>query len=155
MCCCLQDNAQFGDHIWFETSGSGDFCYVGEQFCVAKSLVSHSSPLWLNQKKKSLSKPPRVLTACSAAAKVSGEEEVRRVQDLRPHHVHGAAGEGLENLEGLGMARGPHSPHPLMSLCTDQLQVQAVLQGTRFSIRPRGQRSILSQGSGQKRSLLS
>uniref|UniRef100_A0A7N6B245 Diacylglycerol kinase n=1 Tax=Anabas testudineus TaxID=64144 RepID=A0A7N6B245_ANATE len=32
------DNAQFGDHIWFETSGSGDFCYVGEQYCVAKSL---------------------------------------------------------------------------------------------------------------------
>ncbi|XP_054475706.1 diacylglycerol kinase zeta [Anoplopoma fimbria] len=32
------DNAQFGDHIWFETSGSGDFCYVGEQYCIAKSL---------------------------------------------------------------------------------------------------------------------
>ncbi|KAM8890715.1 diacylglycerol kinase zeta isoform 2-T4 [Spinachia spinachia] len=32
------DNAQFGDHIWFETSVSGDFCYVGEQYCVAKSL---------------------------------------------------------------------------------------------------------------------
>ncbi|KAK9516078.1 hypothetical protein VZT92_024038 [Zoarces viviparus] len=32
------DSAQFGDHIWFETSGSGDFCYVGEQYCIAKSL---------------------------------------------------------------------------------------------------------------------
>ncbi|XP_069385188.1 diacylglycerol kinase zeta isoform X2 [Paralichthys olivaceus] len=32
------ENAQFGEHIWFETSGSGDFCYVGEQYCVAKSL---------------------------------------------------------------------------------------------------------------------
>uniref|UniRef100_A0A672ZID7 Diacylglycerol kinase n=1 Tax=Sphaeramia orbicularis TaxID=375764 RepID=A0A672ZID7_9TELE len=32
------ENAQFGDHVWFETSGSGDFCYVGEQYCVAKSL---------------------------------------------------------------------------------------------------------------------
>ncbi len=39
-----QDNAQFGDHIWFETSGSGDFCYVGEQYCIAKSLVSNSAP---------------------------------------------------------------------------------------------------------------
>uniref|UniRef100_A0A4W5PQH6 Diacylglycerol kinase n=1 Tax=Hucho hucho TaxID=62062 RepID=A0A4W5PQH6_9TELE len=27
------DNAQFGDHIWFETSVSGDVCYVGEQYC--------------------------------------------------------------------------------------------------------------------------
>uniref|UniRef100_A0A3Q4HTK5 Diacylglycerol kinase n=1 Tax=Neolamprologus brichardi TaxID=32507 RepID=A0A3Q4HTK5_NEOBR len=35
-----QDNAQYGDHIWFETSVSGDFCYVGEQYCIAKSLVS-------------------------------------------------------------------------------------------------------------------
>uniref|UniRef100_A0A3P8RVS8 Diacylglycerol kinase n=1 Tax=Amphiprion percula TaxID=161767 RepID=A0A3P8RVS8_AMPPE len=34
----FSDNAQFGDHIWFETSGSGDFCYVGEQYCIAKSL---------------------------------------------------------------------------------------------------------------------
>uniref|UniRef100_A0A8C9ZL06 Diacylglycerol kinase n=1 Tax=Sander lucioperca TaxID=283035 RepID=A0A8C9ZL06_SANLU len=33
-----QDNAVFGDHVWFETSGSGDFCYVGEQYCIAKSL---------------------------------------------------------------------------------------------------------------------
>ncbi|KAI9532692.1 hypothetical protein NQZ68_030634, partial [Dissostichus eleginoides] len=32
------ENALFGDHIWFETSGSGDFCYVGEQYCIAKSL---------------------------------------------------------------------------------------------------------------------
>lgn len=42
--CASQDSAQFGEHIWFETSGSGDFCYVGEQYCFAKSLVSHSAP---------------------------------------------------------------------------------------------------------------
>uniref|UniRef100_A0A3Q4HTP7 Diacylglycerol kinase n=1 Tax=Neolamprologus brichardi TaxID=32507 RepID=A0A3Q4HTP7_NEOBR len=41
-----QDNAQYGDHIWFETSVSGDFCYVGEQYCIAKSLVtSHQTPV--------------------------------------------------------------------------------------------------------------
>lgn len=44
--CVSQDNAQFGEHIWFETGGSGDFCYVGEQYCFAKSLVSFSAPLW-------------------------------------------------------------------------------------------------------------
>ncbi|XP_072242876.1 LOW QUALITY PROTEIN: diacylglycerol kinase zeta-like [Leuresthes tenuis] len=32
------ENAQYGDHIWFEASVSGDFCYVGEQYCIAKSL---------------------------------------------------------------------------------------------------------------------
>lgn len=41
VCCFVrQDNAQYGDHIWFEASVSGDFCYVGEQYCIAKSLVS-------------------------------------------------------------------------------------------------------------------
>uniref|UniRef100_A0A672M9X6 Diacylglycerol kinase n=1 Tax=Sinocyclocheilus grahami TaxID=75366 RepID=A0A672M9X6_SINGR len=32
------ENAQFGQHVWFETSPSGDFCYVGETYCFAKSL---------------------------------------------------------------------------------------------------------------------
>ncbi|KAF6722090.1 Diacylglycerol kinase zeta [Oryzias melastigma] len=31
------ENAQYGEHIWFEASVSGDFCYVGEQSCIAKS----------------------------------------------------------------------------------------------------------------------
>uniref|UniRef100_A0A670JCF8 Diacylglycerol kinase n=1 Tax=Podarcis muralis TaxID=64176 RepID=A0A670JCF8_PODMU len=30
--------AVYGEHIWFETNVSGDFCYVGEQNCVAKML---------------------------------------------------------------------------------------------------------------------
>uniref|UniRef100_A0A4W3GQY5 Phorbol-ester/DAG-type domain-containing protein n=1 Tax=Callorhinchus milii TaxID=7868 RepID=A0A4W3GQY5_CALMI len=32
------ENALYGDHIWFETNVSGDFCYTGEQNCVAKIL---------------------------------------------------------------------------------------------------------------------
>lgn len=30
----------YGDHIWFETNVSGDYCYVGEQHCIARLLVS-------------------------------------------------------------------------------------------------------------------
>ena len=33
----------YGEHIWFETNVSGDFCYVGEQYCVARMLVSELS----------------------------------------------------------------------------------------------------------------
>lgn len=36
----LQESAVYGDHIWFETNVSGDYCYVGEQHCVARGLVS-------------------------------------------------------------------------------------------------------------------
>lgn len=39
-CPVLQESATYGEHIWFETNVSGDFCYVGEQYCVAKMLVS-------------------------------------------------------------------------------------------------------------------
>ncbi|XP_046898308.1 uncharacterized protein dgkza [Hypomesus transpacificus] len=37
-CVDWTESALYGEHIWFETSGSGDFCYVGEQHCVAKTL---------------------------------------------------------------------------------------------------------------------
>lgn len=36
---CEQESALYGEHIWFETNVSGDFCYVGEQYCYAKTLV--------------------------------------------------------------------------------------------------------------------
>lgn len=39
--CAFQETAVYGEHIWFETNVSGDFCYVGEQNCMAKLLVSH------------------------------------------------------------------------------------------------------------------
>lgn len=34
-----QEDAQYGQHVWSETSPAGDFCYVGETYCFAKSLV--------------------------------------------------------------------------------------------------------------------
>ncbi|XP_028998331.1 diacylglycerol kinase zeta isoform X3 [Betta splendens] len=30
------ESAVYGDHIWFETNVSGDYCYVGEQHCIAR-----------------------------------------------------------------------------------------------------------------------
>lgn len=29
----------YGDHIWYETNVSGDYCYVGEQHCIARAQV--------------------------------------------------------------------------------------------------------------------
>uniref|UniRef100_A0A673XJK6 Diacylglycerol kinase n=1 Tax=Salmo trutta TaxID=8032 RepID=A0A673XJK6_SALTR len=36
--CDWTENALYGEHIWFETNVSGDYCYVGEQHCFAKTL---------------------------------------------------------------------------------------------------------------------
>ncbi|XP_045908886.1 diacylglycerol kinase zeta-like isoform X2 [Micropterus dolomieu] len=35
--------AVYGDHIWFETNVSGDYCYVGEQHCIARALQRSAS----------------------------------------------------------------------------------------------------------------
>uniref|UniRef100_A0AAY4EJR3 Diacylglycerol kinase n=1 Tax=Denticeps clupeoides TaxID=299321 RepID=A0AAY4EJR3_9TELE len=37
-CVDWSENAAYGQHVWFETSVSGDFCYVGDQHCMAKAL---------------------------------------------------------------------------------------------------------------------
>uniref|UniRef100_A0A3B5AH71 Diacylglycerol kinase n=1 Tax=Stegastes partitus TaxID=144197 RepID=A0A3B5AH71_9TELE len=61
------DNAQFGDHIWFETSGSGDFCYVGEQYCIAKSLINFR---------------------CKPSFREPGSRAIREPNVVRHHWVH-------------------------------------------------------------------
>lgn len=35
--------AAYGEHVWFETNVSGDYCYLGEQDCVAKAQQKSSS----------------------------------------------------------------------------------------------------------------
>ncbi|XP_055083499.1 diacylglycerol kinase zeta-like isoform X1 [Periophthalmus magnuspinnatus] len=37
------EGAVYGEHMWFETNMSGDYCYVGEQDCVARALQKSSS----------------------------------------------------------------------------------------------------------------
>lgn len=45
LCFCLssvtlQENAVNGDHLWMETSCSGELCYLGEDACLLKTAVS-------------------------------------------------------------------------------------------------------------------
>lgn len=35
-----QENALNGDHLWMETSCSGELCYLGEDACLLKTAVS-------------------------------------------------------------------------------------------------------------------
>lgn len=46
----MQESALYGEHIWFETSVSGDFCYVGEQHCYAKTVVRVAQENFTNDK---------------------------------------------------------------------------------------------------------
>uniref|UniRef100_A0A8C2L010 Diacylglycerol kinase n=1 Tax=Cyprinus carpio TaxID=7962 RepID=A0A8C2L010_CYPCA len=91
------ESALYGEHIWFETNVSGDFCYVGEQHCYAKSLsvarkkcaackiVVHS--ICIEQLEK-------INFRCKPSFRESGSRNVREVTIVRHHWVHRRRQEG-------------------------------------------------------------
>lgn len=87
------DNAQFGDHIWFETSGSGDFCYVGEQFCVAKSLQKSvarrkCAGCKISVHTMCMEQLEKINFRCKPSFREPGSRSVRECNTVRHHWVH-------------------------------------------------------------------
>ncbi|TRY85769.1 hypothetical protein DNTS_014580 [Danionella cerebrum] len=93
------ESAVYGEHIWFETNVSGDFCYVGEQHCYAKSLqksvarkkcsackiVVHSICIELLEK---------INFRCKPSFRESGSRNIREPAMVRHHWVHRRRQEG-------------------------------------------------------------
>uniref|UniRef100_A0A665UG48 Diacylglycerol kinase n=1 Tax=Echeneis naucrates TaxID=173247 RepID=A0A665UG48_ECHNA len=93
------DSAVYGDHIWFETNASGDYCYVGEQHCIAKALqksvsrkkcaackiVAHS--ICIEQLEK-------INFRCKPSFRESGSRNIREPIVVRHHWVHRRRQEG-------------------------------------------------------------
>lgn len=79
--CAFQETAVYGEHIWFETNVSGDFCYVGEQNCMAKLLVSGHAPPWQGPQMRVVLLPGRDAMKASAGGHVGGSK-VRSVSLL-------------------------------------------------------------------------
>uniref|UniRef100_A0A3Q0SIQ2 Diacylglycerol kinase n=1 Tax=Amphilophus citrinellus TaxID=61819 RepID=A0A3Q0SIQ2_AMPCI len=78
------ESALYGDHIWFETNVSGDYCYVGEQHCIARIMVSTcdpSSQLCINFR-------------CKPSFRDSGSRNIREPIVVRHHWVHRRRQEG-------------------------------------------------------------
>uniref|UniRef100_A0A673XK80 Diacylglycerol kinase n=1 Tax=Salmo trutta TaxID=8032 RepID=A0A673XK80_SALTR len=85
----LQENALYGEHIWFETNVSGDFCYVGEQHCFQKSvarkkcaackIVVHT--ICIEQLEK-------INFRCKPSFRESGSRNIREPTVVRHHWVH-------------------------------------------------------------------
>ncbi|XP_028287158.1 diacylglycerol kinase zeta isoform X2 [Parambassis ranga] len=87
------DNARFGDHIWFETSASGDFCYVGEQYCIAKSLQKSVSRKKCAGCKISvhamcMEQLEKINFRCKPSFREPGSRAVRESNVVRHHWVH-------------------------------------------------------------------
>nr|XP_046249127.1 diacylglycerol kinase zeta [Scatophagus argus] len=87
------DNAQFGDHIWFETSGSGDFCYVGEQYCIAKSLQKSvarkkCAGCKISVHTMCMEQLEKINFRCKPSFREPGSRAVRESNVVRHHWVH-------------------------------------------------------------------
>uniref|UniRef100_A0A672SP53 Diacylglycerol kinase n=1 Tax=Sinocyclocheilus grahami TaxID=75366 RepID=A0A672SP53_SINGR len=88
------ESALYGEHIWFETNVSGDFCYVGEQHCYAKSLQKSVA------RKKCAACKIVVHSICieqleKVSAITSGNTKTIRVPPFMRHHwVHRRRQEG-------------------------------------------------------------
>ncbi|KAM8722841.1 diacylglycerol kinase zeta isoform 3-T4 [Acanthopagrus schlegelii] len=93
------DSALYGDHIWFETNVSGDYCYVGEQHCIARALqksvgrkkcaackiVAHT--LCIEQLEK-------INFRCKPSFRESNSRNIREPIVVRHHWVHRRRQEG-------------------------------------------------------------
>ncbi|XP_042368812.1 diacylglycerol kinase zeta isoform X2 [Plectropomus leopardus] len=93
------ETAVYGDHIWFETNVSGDYCYVGEQHCIARALqksvsrrkcaackiVAHT--ICIEQLEK-------INFRCKPSFRESGSRNIREPIVVRHHWVHRRRQEG-------------------------------------------------------------
>uniref|UniRef100_A0A3Q1GGQ8 Diacylglycerol kinase n=1 Tax=Acanthochromis polyacanthus TaxID=80966 RepID=A0A3Q1GGQ8_9TELE len=93
------ESAVYGDHIWFETNASGDYCYVGEQHCIARALqksvsrrkcaackiVAHT--ICIEQLEK-------INFRCKPSFRESGSRNIREPIVVRHHWVHRRRQEG-------------------------------------------------------------
>ncbi|XP_063083919.1 diacylglycerol kinase zeta isoform X6 [Cavia porcellus] len=87
------ESATYGEHIWFETNVSGDFCYVGEQYCVAK-MLQKSVPRKKCAACKIVVHTPcieqleKINFRCKPSFRESGSRNIREPTFVRHHWVH-------------------------------------------------------------------
>uniref|UniRef100_A0A670Z5Z6 Diacylglycerol kinase n=2 Tax=Pseudonaja textilis TaxID=8673 RepID=A0A670Z5Z6_PSETE len=93
------ETAVYGEHIWFETNVSGDFCYVGEQNCVSKMLQKPMSKRKCAACKIVVHTPcieqlEKINFRCKPSFRESGSRNIREPTVVRHHWVHRRRQEG-------------------------------------------------------------
>ncbi|KAM3584816.1 uncharacterized protein V6R79_000117 [Siganus canaliculatus] len=93
------ESALYGDHIWFETNVSGDYCYVGEQHCIARALQKS-----ISRKKCAACKIvahticieqlEKINFRCKPSFRESSSRNIREPIAVRHHWVHRRRQEG-------------------------------------------------------------
>ncbi|XP_073798856.1 diacylglycerol kinase zeta isoform X17 [Danio rerio] len=87
------ENAQLGQHVWFETSPAGDFCYVGESNCIAKSqqksLPRHKcAACKISVHTECMNQLDKINFRCKPTFKDPGTKNVRETPNMNHHWVH-------------------------------------------------------------------
>ncbi|XP_053304346.1 diacylglycerol kinase zeta isoform X2 [Spea bombifrons] len=86
------ESALYGDHLWFETNVSGDFCYVGEQYCTAKIQKSASRRKCAACKivvhTPCIEQLEKINFRCKPSFRESGSRNIREPVTVRHHWVH-------------------------------------------------------------------
>uniref|UniRef100_A0A670Z1S4 Diacylglycerol kinase n=1 Tax=Pseudonaja textilis TaxID=8673 RepID=A0A670Z1S4_PSETE len=90
------ETAVYGEHIWFETNVSGDFCYVGEQNCVSKMLVSFRkcAACKIVVHTPCIEQLEKINFRCKPSFRESGSRNIREPTVVRHHWVHRRRQEG-------------------------------------------------------------
>ncbi|XP_040888002.1 diacylglycerol kinase zeta-like isoform X2 [Toxotes jaculatrix] len=93
------ESAVYGDHIWFETNASGDYCYVGEQHCIARALQKSVSRRKCAACKivahtVCIEQLEKINFRCKPSFRESGSRNIREPIVVRHHWVHRRRQEG-------------------------------------------------------------
>uniref|UniRef100_A0A4W4F954 Diacylglycerol kinase n=1 Tax=Electrophorus electricus TaxID=8005 RepID=A0A4W4F954_ELEEL len=86
------ESALYGEHIWFETNVSGDFCYVGEQHCYAKTLKCAACKIVVHT--ICIQQLEKINFRCKPTFRESGSRNIREPTIVRHHWVHRRRQEG-------------------------------------------------------------
>uniref|UniRef100_A0A674BMB7 Diacylglycerol kinase n=1 Tax=Salmo trutta TaxID=8032 RepID=A0A674BMB7_SALTR len=83
----------FGDHIWFETSVSGDVCYVGEQYCVTKTMQKSvarkkCAGCKIAVHTMCIEQLEKINFRCKPSFREPGSRNIREPNVVRHHWVH-------------------------------------------------------------------
>ncbi|KAL2093424.1 hypothetical protein ACEWY4_010736 [Coilia grayii] len=87
------ESAVFGQHVWFESSGNADFCYVGGQYCFAKSLQKSMTRYKCAACKIAvhadcMEQLEKISFRCKPSYRDPGTRNIREPSVVRHHWVH-------------------------------------------------------------------
>uniref|UniRef100_A0A7N4UZ88 Diacylglycerol kinase n=1 Tax=Sarcophilus harrisii TaxID=9305 RepID=A0A7N4UZ88_SARHA len=83
-----KETAAYGEHIWFETNVSGDFCYVGEQYCQKSVSRRKCAACKIVVHTPCIEQLEKINFRCKPSFRESGSRNVREPTFVRHHWVH-------------------------------------------------------------------